>query len=107
LGGRCVDDGDFLALLDEYLEPPHDPNLAMSDVQVVWVEDDPRLGTLHIAQHGVAKDEVEQVLFEIPPIVEAKRSREYPSERCSGELRVVIAGSSLPVKTGQKVPSAT
>jgi hypothetical protein len=71
-------DDDFLALLDDYLEPPHDPNPAMLRVQIVWVEDDPRLGALHMAQHGVAKAEVEQVLFEIPPIVEAKRSREYP-----------------------------
>jgi hypothetical protein len=44
-----ADDDDFLALLDDYLDPPHDPNLAMSNVQIVWVEDDPRIGALHIA----------------------------------------------------------
>jgi len=70
------DDDDFLALLDEYLEPPRDPNLAMSNVQIVWVDDDPRLGALHVAEHGIAKEEVEQVLLEIPPVVEARRSRE-------------------------------
>lgn len=72
------DDDDFLALLDEYLEPPRDPNPAMAGVQIVWVEDDPRLGALHLARHGVTKEEVEQVVFEVPPIVEARRSREYP-----------------------------
>jgi hypothetical protein len=82
------DDDDFLALLDDYLDPPHDPNRAMSNVQVIWIEDDPRLGALHVAQHGVTKQEVEQVLFEIPPIVEAKRSREHP------ERTFVLGGDS-------------
>ena len=111
------DEDDFLSLLDEYLEPPHDQNRAMSNVRIVWVDDDPRLGTLHIAEHGIAKAEVEQVLFELPPVVEAKRSRENPertlfpartlSERCSGEPLVTTAGSSSLVKTGRRVPFAT
>jgi hypothetical protein len=71
-------DDDFLALLDDYLDEPHDPNPRMANVRIVWVEDDPRLGALHITRHGVTKEEVEQVLFEVPPVVEAKRSREYP-----------------------------
>ena len=76
-GGREEDD-DFLALLDAYLEEPQDPNPQMANVRIVWVEGDPRIGALHIAAHGVSKDEVEQVLFEMPPIVAAKRSREHP-----------------------------
>ncbi len=76
--GRDDDVAHFLKLLDEYLDPPHDPNPAMDAVQIVWVEDDPRLGALHIVEHGVSKDEVEQVLMETPPLVEAKRSREHP-----------------------------
>jgi hypothetical protein len=50
----------------------------MGDVQIVWVDDDSRLGALHIAAHGVSKEEVEQVLMETPPFVEAKHSREHP-----------------------------
>ena len=49
------------------------PNLEMADVEMVWVEGDSTLGALHIAAHGVTKDEVEVVLLEIPPEVEAKR----------------------------------
>ena len=102
-----ADDDDFLALLDDYLDPPHDSNLAMANVQIVWVEDDPRLGAQHIAQHGVTKDEVEQVLFEVPPIVESKRSRERPE-------RMLFWGATrhdrwifLHVRTGPRGPSAT
>jgi hypothetical protein len=72
------DDEDFLALLDAYLDEPHDPNPAMASIHVLWVEDDPGVGALHIAQHDVTKAEVEQVLFEIPPVVQAKRSRQHP-----------------------------
>ena len=100
-------DDDFLSLLDAYLEPPHDPNLAMSNVQIVWVDDDQRLGAEHIAQHGVTKEEVEEVLLEIPPFVEAKRSRDAPERTLFWGRLNVIAGSSLSVKTGQKVPFAT
>jgi uncharacterized DUF497 family protein len=78
-GARDDEEADFAALLDAYLDEPHDPNPRLANVQIVWVEDDPRLGALHIAAHGVTRDEVEQVLFEIPPNVEAKRSREHPN----------------------------
>jgi len=77
VAGERDEDEDFLALLDDYLDEPHDPNPRMANVQVVWIDDDPRVGSLHIAAHGVTKDEVEQVLFEIPPVVEAKRSPDY------------------------------
>jgi len=79
MGGPPADDEDFSALLDAYLDEPHDPNPRLANVQIVWVEDDPRIGALHIAAHGVTKHEVEQVLFEIPPVVEAKRSHEFPN----------------------------
>lgn len=71
------DDAEFASLLEAYLDEPHDPNPRMVGVRVVWIEGDPGVGALHIAAHNVTKEEVEQVLFEIPPIVEAKRSREY------------------------------
>ena len=59
--------------------PAGQPNdQAQALLGVVWVEDDPRLGTLHIAKHAISKREVEQVLLEVPPVVAAKRSREHP-----------------------------
>lgn len=46
---------------------------------MVWVEDNPAFGAKHMwLEHQVSKDEVEQVLFEIPPVVEAKRSPDDP-----------------------------
>jgi len=79
VGGDDDDDHDFLALLDAYLDEPHDRNLRMENVCILWIEDDPGVGALHIAiKHRVTKEEVEQVLFEIPPVVEAKRSGQYP-----------------------------
>ena len=73
------DDGrSFEELLDAYLDPPADPNSQMEGVQVVWVDDDPAFGALHIQGHDVSKGEVEQVLFEVPPFVETKRSKDYP-----------------------------
>jgi len=77
--GRGDDDESFLVLLDSYLDAPYDPNPFMANVHIVWIEDDPGVGALHIAtKHRVTKDEVEQVLFEIPPVVQAKRSVQYP-----------------------------
>ena len=73
------DDRSFEELLDAYLEPPGDPNSRMEGVRVVWVDDDSAFGALHIQGHGVSKSEVEQVLFEVPPVVETKRSREVPN----------------------------
>jgi hypothetical protein len=77
-GAAGDDDDDFLALLDSYLDEPHDPNPALANVRVVWIEDDPGVGALHIARHAITKQEVEQVLFEIPPVVQAKRSPHHP-----------------------------
>lgn len=73
------DDDDFLALLDSYLDEPYDPDPRMANVRIVWIEDDLGVGALHIAtKHQVTRDEVEQVLLEIPPVVQAKRSGHYP-----------------------------
>ena len=73
-------DEDFEALLDAYLEPPANPNPVMAGVHIVWVEGDARLGVEHIAAHGVTTEEVEQVIFEFPPYVEAKRHPEVPNK---------------------------
>jgi hypothetical protein len=73
------DDELFEKLIAEYLEPSPDPNRHMAGVEIVWVEDNPRLGALHMREeHGVEKHEVEEVLFEVPPQVEAKRTHEHP-----------------------------
>jgi len=73
-----MDDADFDDLLDQYLDGTLFPNMEMADVEIVWVEGDTRLGALHIAQHGVSKDEVEQALLETPPDVEAKKHEDHP-----------------------------
>ena len=73
------DDPSFEEMLDAYLDPPVEPNPRMAGISVEWVEGDERLGALHMwKKHRVSKEEVEQVLFEVPPFVEAKRSAEQP-----------------------------
>ena len=72
------EDDSFEALLDRYLDFPSDPNPVLAEVELVWIEDDPGLGTLHIAAHDVDKSEVEEVLLRIPPYVEAKRHPDHP-----------------------------
>ncbi len=75
-----MDDDDFRALLAAYLEPPGDPNPEMSNVRIEWIRGDDRFGSDHIrTKHGVSEREVEEVLLEIPPFVEAKRSPEHPT----------------------------
>lgn len=74
------DDKLFMEMLDGYLDPVDDPNPSMEAVEIVWVDNDLRLGSLHMKEkHGVDKAEVEQVLLQIPPSVEAKRSSEAPN----------------------------
>ena len=97
---RDDEDGSFEDLLDAYLDPPADPNPRMVGVRVVWVEDDPRLGALHIQGHDVSKLEVEQVLFEVPPVVETKRSKDAPERTLFWGRRERTAGSSSSAKTG-------
>ncbi len=106
-GERGDDDEDFLALLDDYVDEPHDPNPRMANVEVVWIEGDPRVGALHIAAHGVTKDEVEQVLFEIPPVVEPSGHVTIQTGRSSGAQLVTIAGSSSCARTGPKARCVT
>lgn len=73
-------DDDFDELLRQYLEPPADPNPTLAGVQLVWVDDHPDFGLLHIQeQHDVSRQEVEQVLLQIPPLVEARRHRADPN----------------------------
>lgn len=72
-------DEEFLDLLAQYLEPPAQTNPAMVNVEIVWERDNPAFGSKHIWEdHRVTEQEVEQVLFEVPPYVEAKRHPDHP-----------------------------
>ena len=74
-----MDDDKFVDFLNDYLRPPSEPNPDMADVEVVWVRGNPDFGSLHMEeQHGVLEHEVEEVLLQVPPFVEARRHREHP-----------------------------
>jgi hypothetical protein len=73
-----MEDDDLDDELEAYLSGQVAPNLEMADVRIEWVEDNPDLGALHIAAHDITKEEVEEVLFEIPPEVEVKRHPDVP-----------------------------
>lgn len=75
-----MSDDDFERLLDGYLDPPGDPNLKMFGVKIVWVCDNTEYGAKHMSiKHGVTKKEVEEVIFEVPPFVEARRHKNFPN----------------------------
>lgn len=74
-----MNDAEFLELLEGYLERVAEPNPALVGVQVHWVRDNQAFGARHMAEkHGVEEREVEEILLEIPPVVEAKRHRDSP-----------------------------
>ena len=74
-----MNDEEFLRSLDEYLTPPADENAAMGGVEIVWERGDSRFGARHIwDKHGITEEEVEQVILEVPPFVEARRHRDHP-----------------------------
>jgi hypothetical protein len=71
---------DFRELLSQYLQIPSDPNPEMVDVEIIWIRDDPSVGSLHIQEkHKVTEREVEDVLLLIPPYAKARRPRDNPS----------------------------
>jgi hypothetical protein len=74
-----MDDAEFDEELDAYLSGRVIPNPDMADVEIVWVRGRPEYGADHIAGHGVSETEVEEVLFEIPPDVQAKRHPDHPN----------------------------
>lgn len=75
-----MNDEELLRRLDEYLEPPADPNPEMAAITIVWERDNPNFGARHIwEKHRITEEEVEQVIFEIPPFVEAKRHPDHPN----------------------------
>lgn len=72
-------DEEFDDLLDDYLAGRNLPNPDMEDVEIEWVHGNPDFGADHIEAHDVTVEEVEQVLLEVPPEVEAKRHKDYPN----------------------------
>lgn len=75
-----MDDTELLRLLNEYLEPTGDPNPEMTDIQIEWVRGNSKYGSRHMLEiHGITEKEVEQVLFEVPPYVEARRHPDFPN----------------------------
>src|SRR5437773_8651446 len=73
-----MDDAEFDDLLDEYLDGTLAPNLEMADVEIIWVDNNPHFGALHmLRKHNVQKHEVEEVLFGT-----AARGR---SQACAGQ----------------------
>ena len=77
---RSMGDDDFEDDLAAYLNgeayPDEDMNAKMD-----WVDDNPIFGSLHMRiHHNVAKHEVEEALFELPPKVEAKRHPHDPGK---------------------------
>ena len=77
-----MDDADFDDLLGEYQPDGPTPNFDMLDVEIVWVRGNPAHGSDHIAINNVTEQEVEEVLLEIPPEVEAKRHKNHPDRTC-------------------------
>ncbi len=71
-------DSDFDDFLDDYLDDEANPNFDMLDVEIVWVRGNSAYGTDHIAINNVTEAEVEEVLLEIPPEVEAPQEISRP-----------------------------
>jgi hypothetical protein len=74
-------DDDELDDLEAYLSGTAFPNLDMADVEIVWIDNNARGGSLHMLMKRppVQKHEVEEVLLEVPPEVEIKRSKDNPN----------------------------
>jgi hypothetical protein len=73
-----MEDADFDDLLDDYEAGEPTPNFDMLDVEMVWIRGNPGYGSDHIAINNVTEEEVEEVLLQVPPKVEAKRHKDYP-----------------------------
>jgi len=72
-----IDDSEFDELLEDYLAGRFVSNPEMEAVRIERVHGNPLFGADHIAAHGITTDEVEEVLLELPPLVEARRHKEY------------------------------
>lgn len=102
-----MEDADFEDLLNDYLDGTLFPNLEMADVEIVWVEGNPGLGVLHFAHHDVRKEEVEEVLLEIPPEVEPSNTRTIQDERFFGGRHATTVGYSSSAKIGLRMAFVT
>lgn len=73
-----MDDLDFLRAWEDYPEPPDEANRRILGVRIHWIEDHPRMGVAHIRENRVEPWEVEDVLFRVPPEVEARKNPDRP-----------------------------
>lgn len=72
-------DDEFRRLLEDFLTPAVEPNPQLLGVALNWVRDNPAYGSRHMwEKHRVSESEVAEVLFEIPPAVEARRDPDHP-----------------------------
>ena len=95
-----ADFDDFLDDYDDYLDDRFSPNFEMIGSEIDWVRGTPGYGSLHLKEkHGVEEHEVEEVLFELPPDVEAKRHRDFPDRTLSGAQPARGVGCSLSART--------
>ena len=77
--GGILQDKSFDELLDEYFENPPETNSVYSNVEIHWIEGRAEVGVGHISsKHQVTKSEVEEVIFELPPEVQAKAHPDHP-----------------------------
>ena len=86
-----MDDADFDDLLDEYDGDKPTPNFDMLDVELLWVRGNAAYVSDHVAINNVNEHEVEEVLLEVPPEVEAKRHKDFPDRTC-------FWGATLPAR---------
>ncbi len=73
-----MSEDEFDDLLDDYLSGKTAINADMLGVEIVWIRGNPNVGADHIARNDVTEAEVEEVLLETPPDIEAKRHPDYP-----------------------------
>ena len=89
-----MNDEEFLRLPDEYLSPPAEVNPEVGGIEIVRERGDSRFGAQHIwDKHGITEREVEEVIFEVPPYVEARRHRDTPIGPFFGARHAMITGS--------------
>ena len=75
-----MDDKELDDLFQQYLKPPEPSLDEVILAKVDWIRGNPDVGSDHIKlRPGVTEEEVEDVLFSVPPQVEAKRHPAYPN----------------------------
>jgi hypothetical protein len=75
-------DDEFEKLLIDFLEPEAVPNPDFLNIRIEFVRDNHDYGSLHMWEnHQVTEQDVLEVIFEIPPAVEARRDPDHPGRK--------------------------